>query len=54
MDFEYVVEVRDAVRNILLNHLAFEDANTAYHEYRRLQDDYYGSDYIVVRLIEPE
>lgn len=54
MDYDYVVEVRDSIRGIVLNHLQFEDANSAYHEYRRLQDDYYGDEYITVTLIEPE
>jgi hypothetical protein len=54
MEYDYVVEVRDAVRDILLNHLTFEDANSAYHEFRRLQDDYFGDEFIVVRLVEPE
>ena len=54
MDYEYIVEVRDSVRNILINHLTFEDANSAYHEYRRLQDNYYNDEFIIVKLIEPE
>ncbi len=54
MDYEYIVEVRDTLRNIVIEHLTFEDANSAYHEYRLLQDDYRVDEFIVVQLIEPE
>jgi hypothetical protein len=53
MNYEYVVEVRSALIG-LLDHLTFEDANSAYFEYRVLQDMYYNDDLIVVTLIEPE
>lgn len=53
MDYEYVVEVVDAARGII-GHLTFEDANSAYHEYRRLQDMYFEDELIQVVLTEPE
>lgn len=53
MDFEYCVEVRSATIGTI-EHLTFEDANSAYHEYRRLQDEYYGNELITVTLTEPE
>ncbi len=54
MDYEFVVEVRDFLRDVLVEHKTFEDANSAYHEYRRLQDTYYNTDFVTVTLIEPE
>lgn len=53
MDFEYVVEVRSATIGTLEHH-TFEDANSAYHVYRQLLDDYWGDEMITVTLIEPE
>lgn len=54
MDYEYVVEVRDCLRDVILDHIIFEDANSAYHEYRKLTDRYDGQDLITVTLTEPE
>lgn len=53
MDLEYVVEVRSATIGVLEHH-EFEDANSAYHTYRRLVDEYWGDDFITVSLKEPE
>ena len=53
MDFEYIVEVRSATIGTLEHH-EFEDANSAYHVYRRLQDEYEGNELITVTLTEPE
>jgi hypothetical protein len=53
MDYEYVVEVRSAVIGTLEHH-TFKDANSAYHVYRRLQDEYWGDELITVQIIEPE
>ena len=53
MDYEYTVEVRSATIG-MLEHLNFEDANSAYQTYRRLQDQYWGNDLITVILTEPE
>jgi hypothetical protein len=53
VDLEYIVEVKD-FRGILLDHLEFEDSNTAYHEYRTLSDQYRDNPDIRVVLIEPD
>lgn len=53
MDFDYIVEVKD-FRGIVLNHLSFDDSNTAYHEYRMLTDRYRDNPDVLVTLIEPE
>lgn len=53
MDFEYIVEVKNYLGN-LLNHLTFEDSNTAYHEYRLLKDQYRDDPDVIVTLLEPE
>lgn len=53
MDFEYVVEVRSATVG-LVEQLTFDDANSAYHEYRKLQDMHWGDELMTVVLIEPE
>lgn len=54
MDYEYVVEVRDCLRNTVLENLHFEDANSAYHAYRKFVDYYCDEDMITVTLTEPE
>lgn len=54
MDYEYVVEVKDCLRDVILNHLHFEDANAAYQTYRKFFDQYYDEDMITVTLTEPE
>jgi hypothetical protein len=53
MDYDYVVEVRSATVGTLEHH-TFEDANSAYHVYRRLQDEYWDNDLITVSITEPE
>jgi hypothetical protein len=53
VDFEYVVEVKD-FRGFVLDHRSFDDSNTAYHEYRRLVDEYRDNSDVSVTLIEPD
>lgn len=54
MDYEYIVEVRDCMRGVIIDHLIFEDANSAYHEFRKQSDRYEADELITVTLTEPE
>jgi hypothetical protein len=53
MEAEYVVEVKD-FRGLTLDHMSFDDSNTAYHEYRILMDQYRDNPDVTVILIEPD
>lgn len=54
MDYEYVVEARDFIKDLTIVHETFEDSNTAYHLYRSLTDQYAGDENIVITLQEPK
>ena len=53
---DYIVEVKDVFKNVYLVYETFDNANTAYH-YKRMLDDQYADvdpQQIVIKLIEPE
>lgn len=53
---DYVVEVRDVFKGLILFHETYDNANTAYSVKRQLEDEYLSSedaDKFVIELIEP-
>lgn len=53
LEYNYEVEVFDFIRNVTLFHEEYHDSNTAYHDYRKMQDRYNDSYSIIVKLKEP-
>ena len=53
---DYVVEVRDIFLNVILFQEAYEDANTANHEKRLLEEHYRFTDpeRIQIQIIDPQ
>lgn len=52
---DYVVEVKDLFKNLVIFSESYDDANTAYHVKRELEDQYqdYDKDALTIVMIEP-
>ena len=54
MTYDYIVEVRDFIKDLIIRHETFQDSNTAYNTYRKLHDAYREDENIVITLKEPK